>query len=87
MGRQIGNRKSSNPTPSVLHVRARKQLIRAIRDNRPILVRMEDNVAIRPATFDEVLKAIKSYDKAIWVPDVLDVCGLSWGTKCVIRRP
>ena len=42
---------------SLTHKTGRKKLIAAISEGRPILCRANDGVAVRAASFDEVIKA------------------------------
>lgn len=76
---------SSLPGGSVTHRRGRRQLREAMQEGRPILVRESDGVAIRPAHFEEVLKAHRSPNGVVTVPDVLSSDGIHYGCDCVIR--
>lgn len=76
---------SSLPGGSPITIGMRKRLIRAQDAGKPILVRASDDVCIRAATFDEVVKAYKSYDGRILVSDVIGTDG-AYGCMCFVKR-
>ena len=71
---------------SVQHRSGRRRLNEAIAEGKPILCRASDGVAMRVATFDEVLRAHKASDGKILVMEVLAEDGISWGCACVVRK-
>ena len=71
---------------SGIHSRGRKRLNKALGMGKPILCRADDCVAIRAATFDEVLKSYKSPDGVIWIPTEMDCVG-HYGVRCVVKMP
>lgn len=72
---------SSLPGGSPITIGMRKRLNRARQTGRAIIVRDADATCMRVATFNEIIRAHKSYDGRILIPDVLGADG-DFGALC-----
>ena len=76
---------SGLPGGSVTHKSGRKKINNALRTGKPILCRASNKVALRLATYIEVIRARRTPDGTILVMDALGEDGITWGCNCVIR--